>query len=96
MINKFINQHILDLKKYDPVDSDKKLAEEFGLKEKDNFEIDFTKDLMLNSSSKYEGFLNSILQDLTIIKDIKSSLTFLLLYPIEFKASVLALSKNFK
>jgi len=35
MINKFINQHILDLKKYDPVDSDKKLAEEFGLKEKD-------------------------------------------------------------
>ena len=35
MINKFINQHILDIKKYDPVDSDKKLAEEFGLKEKD-------------------------------------------------------------
>ena len=39
MINKFINQHILDLKKYDPVDSDKKLAEEFGLKEKEVIKI---------------------------------------------------------
>ena len=35
MINKFVNQHILDLKKYDPVDSDKKLAEQFGLDEND-------------------------------------------------------------
>ena len=42
------------------------------------------------------GLSNTILQALTIIKDPNLSLIVLLLYPIENKPSVLALSKNFK
>ena len=59
---------------------------------KDVLVIDLTKDLTVNSSSKWADFLYSILQALTIINDSKSFLIFLLLYPIENKASVLALS----
>ena len=54
--------------------------EALDILKKDVFDIDLTKDLTLSSSSKYEGFLYSMLQVFTIIKDLKSSLTFLLLY----------------
>ena len=64
--------------------------------ENEVFVISLTKDLMLNSSSKYADFLYWILQDLTIMKASKSSLIFLLLNPRLFIASVLALSKKFK
>jgi hypothetical protein len=58
--------------------------------------IDLTKDLIVSSSSKKADFLYSMLQDLTIINEPNCSWTFLLLKPIENKASVLALSKYFK
>ena len=60
------------------------------------FVIDLIKDLIFSSFSNCADFLYSILHVLTIIKESKSSFIFLLLYPIEYKASVLALSKNFK
>ena len=58
--------------------------------------IDLTNDLTVNSSSKWADFLYSILHDLTIINELNWSWTFLLLKPIENKASVLALSKYFR
>ena len=58
--------------------------------------IDFTKDLTVSSSSKWEDFLYSILHDLTIIRAPKSFFIFVLLNPIVDNASVLALSKYFK
>ena len=57
---------------------------------------DEIKDFIIKLSSKYADFLYSILQDLTIIKELNSSLIFKLLKPIVNRASVLALSKYFK
>jgi hypothetical protein len=62
----------------------------------DVFVIDLMNDLMFSSSSRCADFLYSILQDLTIIKALNSSLIFLLLKPKLTNASVLALSRNFK
>ena len=46
--------------------------------------------------ASFTSFLYSMLQDFTIIKELNLSKIFLLLNPMENKASVLALSKNFK
>ena len=54
---------------------------------------DFIKDLILKLSSRHADFLNSILQDLTIINAPNLSLICKLLRPIVAKASVLALSR---
>ena len=63
---------------------------------KNIFDKEEIKDFIVKLSSKYADFLNSILHDLTIIKELNSSLIFKLLKPIVNRASVLALSKYFK
>ena len=57
---------------------------------------DFIKDLIFKLSSRYADFLNSMLQDLTIINAPNFSLICKLLRPIVAKASVLALSRYFR
>ena len=59
---------------------------------KRSFLIDLIKDLTVNSSSKWADLYIQY-YDLTIINELNWSWTFLLLKPIENKASVLALSK---